>query len=143
MGERVLTGMVRIGEPVLERDGLEAWIVPMVEAALARKPSLRRSRGLSPNSHRRGAATLSTSSHHRVSAQGDVGGCAEPESGRWRPATLLNRLLSRGRVASAEDEPAGGHAHGDRGELDDGAEPHAGRPSGIKQPDPVLPVMDR
>jgi TfoX/Sxy family transcriptional regulator of competence genes len=38
MGERVMTGMVRIGEPVLERDGLEAWMVPMVEAALARKP---------------------------------------------------------------------------------------------------------
>jgi TfoX/Sxy family transcriptional regulator of competence genes len=38
MGERVMTGMVRIGEPVLERDGLEAWVLPMVEAALASKP---------------------------------------------------------------------------------------------------------
>jgi TfoX/Sxy family transcriptional regulator of competence genes len=38
MGERVMTGMVRIGEPVLERDGLAAWVLPMVEAALASKP---------------------------------------------------------------------------------------------------------
>jgi TfoX/Sxy family transcriptional regulator of competence genes len=38
MGERVMTGMVRLGEPVLERDGLEAWVLPMVEAALARTP---------------------------------------------------------------------------------------------------------
>jgi TfoX/Sxy family transcriptional regulator of competence genes len=38
MGERTMTGMVRIGEPVLERDGLETWVQPMVEAALARKP---------------------------------------------------------------------------------------------------------
>jgi TfoX/Sxy family transcriptional regulator of competence genes len=38
MGERVMTGMVRIGEPVLERDGLDVWVLPMVEAALARTP---------------------------------------------------------------------------------------------------------
>lgn len=38
MGARVMTGMVRVGEPVLERDGLEAWVLPMVEAALARAP---------------------------------------------------------------------------------------------------------
>ena len=38
MGERMMTGMVRIGEPILERDGLEAWVLPMVEAALTRKP---------------------------------------------------------------------------------------------------------
>ena len=38
MGERMMTGMVRIGEPVLDRDGLETWVLPMVEAALARKP---------------------------------------------------------------------------------------------------------
>jgi TfoX/Sxy family transcriptional regulator of competence genes len=38
MGERVMTGMVRIGEPILERDGLEAWVLPIVEAALARAP---------------------------------------------------------------------------------------------------------
>ncbi|MDT5031344.1 MAG: hypothetical protein QOC94_1515 [Actinoplanes sp.] len=38
MGERVMTGMVRIGEPILERDGLDAWVRPMIDAALARKP---------------------------------------------------------------------------------------------------------
>lgn len=36
MGERVMTGMVRVSEPVLERDGLAAWVLPMVEAALAK-----------------------------------------------------------------------------------------------------------
>ncbi len=38
MGERTMTGMVRISESVVDRDGLETWVLPMVEAALARKP---------------------------------------------------------------------------------------------------------
>ncbi len=38
MGERVMSGMVRISEAVIERDGLEAWVLPMVENALARTP---------------------------------------------------------------------------------------------------------
>lgn len=38
MGERVMTGMVQVGEAVLERDGLDAWVLPRVEAALARPP---------------------------------------------------------------------------------------------------------
>ncbi len=38
MGARTMTGMVRVDEEVLERDGLEAWVLPMVEAALDRAP---------------------------------------------------------------------------------------------------------
>jgi hypothetical protein len=38
MGERVMSGMVRVGAAVLERDGVEAWVLPRVEAALALPP---------------------------------------------------------------------------------------------------------
>lgn len=38
MGERVMTGMVQVGEEVIARDGLEPWVLPRVEAALARPP---------------------------------------------------------------------------------------------------------
>jgi hypothetical protein len=51
MGERVMTGIVRIGEPVLERDGLDVWVLPMVEAALARTPNPRRRRSPRPSVH--------------------------------------------------------------------------------------------
>jgi len=38
MGDRVMTGVVRIGEDVLECDGLDEWVLPWVEAALALPP---------------------------------------------------------------------------------------------------------
>ena len=33
-----MAGMVRVGEPILDRGGVEAWVLPMVEAALTRRP---------------------------------------------------------------------------------------------------------
>lgn len=38
MGERVMTGMVRIDEAVIARDGLETWVLPRVEVALELPP---------------------------------------------------------------------------------------------------------
>jgi hypothetical protein len=38
MGEREMTGMVSIGDAVIERDGLQAWVLPRVDAALALPP---------------------------------------------------------------------------------------------------------
>lgn len=44
MGERVMSGVARVAEPVLDRDGLDTWVLPLVEAALTRpaKPPKRR-----------------------------------------------------------------------------------------------------
>ena len=38
MGERVMTGVVRIDEAVIVRDGLETWVLPRVEVALGLPP---------------------------------------------------------------------------------------------------------
>lgn len=38
MGERVMTGAVRIDEAVIARDGLETWVLPRVEVALGLPP---------------------------------------------------------------------------------------------------------
>jgi TfoX/Sxy family transcriptional regulator of competence genes len=38
MGERVMTGVVRIDEDVIARDGIEAWVLPRIEVALGLPP---------------------------------------------------------------------------------------------------------
>jgi TfoX/Sxy family transcriptional regulator of competence genes len=40
MGDREMTGMVNVGDDIIERDGLEAWVLPRVEAALALPPKV-------------------------------------------------------------------------------------------------------